>query len=142
MVRLAKVDRWVTILLGGGFVLQVAAGAALIGAGLLPSALIPPPAGALLGFLLRGSYRIRYEVSPSHVIIRFGPFRTTLAVVSTVGVVPTRDLTSAPAPSLHRLRIDYRAADGLTSFTLISPKDKEDFPRDLARVAPQLQAAI
>jgi hypothetical protein len=140
MVHRAKVDWWVGALFGGGFLLQIAVGAALIGAGLQPFALISAAAGALLGMLLWTSLRTSYEVTASDLIIRFGPFRTTLAVGSIVEVAPTRDPTSAPAPSLDRLRIDYRRADGMTSFTLISPKDKEAFLRDLARVAPQVQA--
>jgi hypothetical protein len=142
MVHHAKVDWWVAVVFGGGFLLQFALGAALIGGGLSPYALISAGAAALLGLLLWCSYRTRYEVTPSDLIVRFGPFRTTLAVGSIVRVAPTREITSAPAPSLDRLRIDYRAADGLPSALLISPKDKEAFVRDLAHAAPQVQATI
>src|SRR5262245_33365362 len=141
MVHRAKVDWWVAALFGGGLLLQVVVGAALIGTGLSPYALISAAAAALMGLLLWGSYRTSYEVTPSDLIIRVGPFRTTLAVGVIVEVAPTRDPTSAPAPSLDRLRIDYRAADGLMSSTLISPKDKEAFLHDLARVAPQVRFA-
>jgi hypothetical protein len=127
---------------GGALLLQVGAGAALIAAGLWPYSLISAGAGLLFGLLLWGSYHTSYEVTSANLVIRFGPFRTTLAVASIVRVVPTREATSAPAPSLDRLRIDYRAADGLPSFTLISPRDKEAFLRDLARVAPHVQATI
>jgi hypothetical protein len=142
MVHRAKVDWWVAVLFGGGLLLQVAVGAALISSGLLPYSLISAGAGLLLGLLLWGSYRTSYEVTPSDLVIRFGPFRTTLAVGSISRVVPTREPTSAPAPSLDRLRIDYRGADGLPSSTLISPKDKEAFLRDLVQVAPQVQVTI
>jgi hypothetical protein len=142
MVHQAKVDWWVAVLFGGGLLLQVAVGAALIGSGLAPYALISAGAGAMLGLFLWGSYRTNYEVTPSALVVRFGPFRTKLAVGSIVRVVPTREATSAPAPSLDRLRIEYRAADGLPSFLLISPKDKEAFLRDLAQLAPQVQATI
>jgi hypothetical protein len=127
-------------LFGGAFLLQVAVGAALIGSGRQPFALISVGAGVLLGLLLWGSLRTSYEVTSSDLIIRLGPLRTTLAVNTIVHVAPTRDPTGAPAPSLDRLRIDYRGPDGLPSFTLISPKDKGAFLRDLARVAPQVQA--
>src|SRR5262249_43339725 len=69
MVHHARVDRWVAVLLGGGFLLQVAARATLIGAGLLSYALISAAAGALLGLLLCASYRTRHEVesvAPHH----------------------------------------------------------------------------
>jgi hypothetical protein len=137
VVHQAKVDWWVAAVFGGGLLLQVVVGAALIVSGLLPYSLISAAAALLLGVLLWGSYHTSYEVTPSDLIIRFGPFRTTLAVGCIIRVVPTREPTSAPAPSLDRLRIDYRAADGLPSFKLISPKDKEAFLHDLAQVAPQ-----
>jgi hypothetical protein len=142
MVHHAKVDWWVAVLFGGGLLLQVAAGTALIASGLSPYALISAGAAALMGLLLWGVYHTSYEVTSSDLIIRVGPFRTTVAVASIIRVVPTREPTNAPAPSLDRLRIDYRAADGLPSFTLISPKDREAFVRDLTRVAPQVQATI
>jgi hypothetical protein len=141
MVHQAKVDRWVVAVFGGAFLLQVVVGVALIANGLFPFALIPVAAGVLFGLLLWGTFQTSYEVTPSDLIIRFGPFRTTLPVGSIIAAVPTRDPTSAPAPSLDRLRIDYRGAAGLKSFTLISPKDKEAFLRDLVHVAPQVQAA-
>jgi len=49
---------------------------------------------------------------------------------------------SAPAPSLDRLQVNYREKDGGIGFTLISPKDKEAFVRDLAQVAPRMRVVV
>src|SRR5262245_12008235 len=97
------------------------------------------PTGVLFGLALWGCYSTRYEVTPSDLIVRSGPFRSTLPLGSLVEVFPTRDPLSAPAPSLDRLRINYRGKDGKMRFTLIPPKDKEGFVRDLASAAPQLR---
>jgi hypothetical protein len=139
MVHRAKVDTWLAAVLGGAVVLEVVVGAALIGSGLLLPALIPAAVGLLVGMLLWACYRTSYEVTPSELVIRFGPVRTTLAVAGIIAVTPTRDPTSALAPSLDRLRIDYRRADSLKWYALISPREKDAFIRDLAQVAPQLQ---
>jgi hypothetical protein len=141
MVHHAKVDWWVPVLFGAGFLLQIVVGAMLIGAGLFPFVLIPVGAGVLMGLLLWTSSRTRYEVTSSDLIIRFGPFRTTLPAASIVAIFPTRNPVSAPAPSLDRLRIDYRK-NGELRFTLISPRDKEAFVRDLAQAAPQMRITI
>lgn len=141
MVHRAKVDWWVTALFGGGVLLQVAMGVALVASGLLPFVAISAAAALLFALLFWGAHRTSYEVTPSALVIRFGPFRSTVPVASIIRVVPTREPTSAPAPSLDRLRIDYRAEDG-SSCTLVSPRDKEAFLQDLAGVAPQVRPQV
>jgi hypothetical protein len=149
MVHRAKVDWWLAALLGGLSLLEVTAGAVVLVAGLATGT--PEPAlalgigltlvavGVLLGLALWGCYRIRYEVTPSDIVVRFGPFRSTLPLASLVEVFPTHNPLSAPAPSLDRLRIDYRRKNGKMWFALISPRDREEFVRDLAASAPQLR---
>ena len=152
MVHRAKVDWWVTALLGGLALLEVVAGVAVLVAGLVMEAIAPGLAlgiglpltavGVLFGLALWGCYGTRYEVTPSEVIIRSGPFRSTLPLASIVEVFPTRNPLSAPAPSLDRLQINYRGRGGEMSFALISPKDKEGFVRDLASAAPRLRSPV
>jgi hypothetical protein len=150
MVHHAKVDSWLAVLLGGLALLEVVAGGAVLVAGLVMESIAPGLAlgiglsltvvGTVFGLALRGCYGIRYEVTPSELIIRFGPFRNTLPLDSLVEVFPTRNPLSAPAPSLDRLQINYRDKSGKTGFALISPKDKEGFIRDLASAAPRLRS--
>ncbi len=151
MIHDAKVDRWLAALLGGAAVIETAAGAALLAAGLagaIPdprTALVVGPVllgtGLLFGLFLWGCYATRYEVTSSDLIIRFGPFRTALPLDTLVEVFPTHNPLSAPAPSLDRLRVNYRRKNGGTWFALVSPQDKEAFVRDLAGAAPQLRSA-
>jgi hypothetical protein len=151
MVHHAKVDGWLAALLGGLAFVEVAAGAAVLVAGLatgtppLPAALgiggMLVGVGALFVLALRGCYHTRYEVTPPDLVVRFGPFGTAVPLETIVEVFPTHNPLSAPAPSLDRLRINYRKDNGKLAFALISPKDKEGFVRDLASAAPQLRSA-
>jgi hypothetical protein len=150
MVHRAKVDWWLAALVGGAGLLVAAAGAAVLLFGIIngdpgPQAAIGIASillgsGALVGLLLWGCYKTRYEVTPSELIVRFGPFSTNLPLGAIVEVFPTHNPLSAPAPSLDRLRINYRRKNGRMWFALISPKDKEAFVRDLASVAPRLRS--
>jgi hypothetical protein len=148
IVHYAKVDRWLAALLGGLALAEVTAGVALVVTNLItdspdPTALgvgaVLVGVGVLIGLALWGCYRIRYEITPSALIVHCGPLRTTVPLEAIVEVFPTHNPLSAPAPSLDRLEIKYRKKTGGTAFTLISPKDKEAFARDLASAAPQLR---
>jgi hypothetical protein len=150
MVHYAKVDWWLAALLGGAILLMLAVGTTILVAGLGPGNQVSSTAlvvflidlggAVLMGLVLWSLYRIRYEVTPPDLIVRFGPFRSRVPLDCIVEVFPTRNPLSAPAPSLDRLRIDYRRKNGKLGFTLISPKDKEGFVRDLASAAPHLRS--
>src|SRR5262249_719130 len=136
-----------TTLFSGLAIVLVALAAAFLAAGLstgnppVLAALGPTAGAALLGLMLWGCYRIRYEITATDLRVCYSPFRTTVPLNAIVEVFPTRDPYSAPAPSLDRLQINYRrkgAAMGLEHI-LISPKDKEGFIRDLTSAAPQLR---
>jgi hypothetical protein len=149
IVHYAKVDRWIAVLLGAVILSEFVAGTANLAAGLMSSnpaetgyfviSLIFFGTGTFLSLMLWACYHIRYEVTASDLIVRFGPFRSTLPLDTIIEVSPTRNPLSAPAPSLDRLQIDYRKKNGWAWFTLISPKDKEGFVRDLANAAPRLR---
>ena len=150
MVHQAKVDLWLAALLGGVTLLEVALGVAILTGALGGAAGVDPgtpPAvglillgsGAFVGLILWGCYRSRYEITETALITRFGPFRFTIPLDAVVGIHPTRNPLSAPAPSLDRLHIDYRHKNGKIRYLLISPRDKEAFVSDLATAAPQLR---
>lgn len=145
-----KVDRWLALLLGGVVLVEVATGLALIlGPGREPTSrgeewwagLAMIATGVLIGLALWACYRIRYELSPSELRVNFGPFGTAIPLQSIVEVFPTRNPLSAPAPSLDRLRINFRKPNGKLRFALISPRDRAAFVRDLQAVAPHLQSS-
>jgi hypothetical protein len=150
IIHYAKVDRWLTALISGLGLCTVAISATILVIGLTTGemssaaeiglACLPLSGGLLLGLMLWGCYNIRYVVTPSDLIVQCGPFRTTVPLDTIVEVFPTNDPLSAPAPSLDRLQINYRKKTGAMSSTLISPKDKEGFVRDLAGAAPRLRS--
>lgn len=148
MVHHAKVDRWLAFFLGGVSAVEAAFGLGAV-AGLGTNTTSPEETrwagvamigvGVLIGLALWGCYRIRYELTPSELVVRFGPFRSSIPLHSIVEVFPTHNPLSAPAPSLDRLRINFRKPNGKVRFTLISPLDREAFLRDLQAAAPHLQ---
>jgi hypothetical protein len=151
IVHYAKVDRWLAALIGGMGLFMAAISATILVIGLTKGqmssvgevgpACFPLCIGVLLGLVLWGCYNIRYEITPSDLQVHFGPFfLAALPLESIIEVYPTHNPLSAPAPSLDRLRIDYQIKNGRAWFTLISPKDKEGFVRDLAGAAPRLRS--
>jgi hypothetical protein len=152
MTHFAKVDWWLATLLGGIVIFEFGTAISVVVASVTTGspplreatgiALVLAGSGVLLGLALWACYRIRYEVSPPNLVIRFGPFRASVPLHSIVEVFPSRNPLSSPAPSLDRLRINYRRENGKLRFALISPKDKEGFVRDLSGAAPQLRSTM
>jgi hypothetical protein len=150
MVHYAKVDWWLAALMVVIVFAELAAGTVVLVGGLSTDELhratnlivgpILLAAGVFFGLMLWGCYRIRYDVTAADLIVRFGPFRSTIPLTDITEVFPTNNPLSAPAPSLDRLRVDYRKKNGKMWFVLISPRDKEGFVRDLAGAAPQLRS--
>jgi len=61
------------------------------------------------------------------LLVRSGPFRWRVPIADIVRITPTTNALSSPALSLDRLRIEY----GRGSAIMISPRDKDQFLRDL-----------
>ena len=80
-----------------------------------------------------------YEVRGSNLVIRCGLIIfQRVPIADIVLAEPSRCAASAPAMSLDRLLIQYRAGERVRS-VLISPKDKQAFLTDLAGAAPHLR---
>jgi hypothetical protein len=149
IIHYAQVDRWIVAVLVGAVLLEAGVAATFLVDGLSTGDLAPAAAvaigcipfglGLLMGLFLRALYNIRYEISPSDLVVHCGPFRTTLPLDTIVEVFPTRNPISAAAPSIDRLQINSRKTNGAMRLTLISPKDREGFVRDLASAAPRLR---
>ena len=84
------------------------------------------------------TYPLDYEVTSDLLIARCGVMRWKVPLAEIQQVYPTRNPASAPTWSLDRLRVDYRKA-GERKSLLISPADKFEFMRDLAREVPGLE---
>jgi hypothetical protein len=83
----------------------------------------------------------QYELTRSELVIRSQLYGIRFEVVpysEIQAIYPTRNPLSAAAWSLDRLHIIY-FRDGKERFTLISPKDRGAFMRDLARRVPELE---
>ncbi|SFW12961.1 PH domain-containing protein [Nitrosovibrio sp. Nv17] len=124
----SRIDAWIAIALGLGAALPlvVVFPAALDASG--PAALIAFSTAVLpavlLGWLIRG---LGYTLTRKELRVRCGPFFWIVPLETIHAVVPTRSPLSSPALSLDRLRIDYGHGNAL----MISPRDKEDFLREL-----------
>ncbi len=121
----SKMDWWVFLAVGASAFIGVRVVLRLLEEGWPAPALIVALAGFVvpLWFFLATSYRL----TPDTLYVRFGLFRWKIPLKLVRSVKESREMTSAPALSTDRLRIDYGASD----YILISPKDKQQFLRDL-----------
>ena len=76
--------------------------------------------------LVLSGFRVRYWIADSALHVRASLFRWKIPVDSIVSVKPSRSWMSAPALSLDRLEIQHKRGT-----VLISPRDAEDFLREL-----------
>jgi hypothetical protein len=97
-------------------------------------------AGGALVFVLVGLIawiflRTGYIVTPSELIVRFGPFRWRVPLASIEEVSAASFWDKGPALSMDRLTIQYGGwPTGLT----VSPADREGFLNALLQMAPSL----
>jgi hypothetical protein len=107
-----------------GFVVLAFCGLALAFSLAVGGALTLPTTGRLLALVIFGPLGAGL---PLWTLLRSGPSRWTIPIRDIRSITPTRALTSSPALSLDRLRIEY--SDGRV--LLVSPREKETFLRDL-----------
>ena len=137
-----KVDWWIGLILI--FTVAVLIGSAV------PFFVGPPaqsPLGLGIGILCLAlavwtgwiPFNTNYEIGQTELIIRSAGFRWRVPLDSIVEVLPTHNPLSSPACSLDRLRVNYRNRKGRIRFVLISPREKDEFLRDLADSVPGLE---
>ena len=68
-----------------------------------------------------------YTLDSKLLLVQSGPFKWRVPVAEVTNITPTKNPLSSPALSLDRLRIDY----GRGNMVMISPRDREQFLRDL-----------
>ena len=76
----------------------------------------------LLATIFRNTY---YEIVGTELLVRSGPLKWTIPVAEIQDITPSRNILSAPALSLDRLKIRF----GKRAFILVSPEDKDGFLR-------------
>jgi len=129
----SKCDWWLKVLLL--FVISVQLTVAVFvfigGHELWVGGMLLLPAG-FIAWILRST---AYVVDETRLLIRSGPFWSTVLLDSIEEVVPTHNPVSALSLSLDRLCVSYRV-QGKRKTVMISPVDKEGFLRVLAAVVP------
>ena len=119
-----KVDWWLVLLLIGIPVVLIWAEGLQ---GLIAAAAVSVVLAALM-------VPMHYEITETELVVRSGFMRSRVPLNEIMGVWPTRNPLSAPAPSLDRLHIDCpHHGAGLA---LVSPKDKDRFLDALAARTP------
>jgi hypothetical protein len=143
MIYPTKKDLWITlIVLLGGLAILIQAGSLIVVKGFNhpETWIICGAAIFYFGILWLLAYPINYEITLSTLEICSGILlHYKIPLSSIVRVSSTRNPLSSPAWSLDRLRIDY-IKNGKKRVILISPKDKEDFLRQLVKMAPALES--
>ncbi len=133
----SKRDAWLVAVIWIGAALAVAGGFALFNsqAPLVVRVALPLVflGGAL--FMLWILYGTSYAVQGQELLIRNGPFRTTVPLAEVDSVRPSRDPAASPANSMDRLLISWSRG---RRQVLISPDAKQDFLQALAQHAAHL----
>ena len=81
----------------------------------------------------------RYVIHEKTLTVRTGVLLCMpIHILSIKRIGPTRSMLSAPAWSMDRLRIEFRA-EGKAGVVLVSPQDKELFIRHLLEVNPNIE---
>lgn len=123
----SKVDGWLTVVLGLGVLISVAATVSAIAAGgwrYLWSAAITIFFSLFIIWILRGTY---YVLDGNILTIKSGPFRWRVPVDEIRGITHTNNPLSSPALSLDRIRIEYSNGRSI----MISPENKDEFIADI-----------
>lgn len=80
---------------------------------------------AIMYLLVAISRNTYYEIVGTDLLVRSGPLKWTIPVADIQEITPSRNILSAPALSLDRLKIRF----GKRMFVLVSPEDKDGFLR-------------
>lgn len=124
----SKIDTWFAILVLGVVVVCGAVFVFALWSGSTNNAVASIPAMVLgAGLPVWLMLSTTYTIGESSLLVRSGPFKWQVPIAGITGITPTSNPLSSPALSLDRLRIDYGRGKSL----MISPKNKEQFIRDL-----------
>jgi hypothetical protein len=125
----SKVDSWV------GIVLALVPAGLLLEAVFLRSLLVGMAAATVPLVYALVLFPTNYELTPDALKVRSGVIRTSIPYQEIRRVRASRSWLSAPALSLDRLEITY----GSSRTTLVSPRDRTAFLRDLSMRVPGLR---
>jgi hypothetical protein len=83
--------------------------------------------------MLMPFFGTKYTLTDSQLYVDSGLSTQTIELTDITYITPTRSMTSAPALSLDRLKIEYRNKE-----VLISPKDKSRFYQEIQARNPKI----
>jgi hypothetical protein len=119
----SKVDAWLVLALVLALLPPFAFGVAALKAGEAWLSHVAVGVGVLL-FIAWLILPTKYTVTAKDVVVQCGPFRWRINTREITQITPSRSLTSSPALSIDRLKIEY---DLGRKAVLVSPVDKEAF---------------
>ena len=89
----------------------------------------------LFAFILHMFFKTRYIIDANKLKIKCGfiPYKP-IDIATIKEVARTKSIISSPAPSFDRIVIKYGKYDEI----IISPKDKQNFVKDLLKINPEI----
>jgi hypothetical protein len=124
----SKIDWWLLIILVVAIALALYVSAAIVVSGSLGIWwVLLVTAGLGIGLPLWVMLSTHYTLDNGRLLIKSGPFKWQIPLMDIKSIRPTSNPLSSPALSLDRLRIEF----GRGSAIMISPRDKEQFLRDI-----------
>ena len=93
----------------------------------------------LFAFILHMFFKTRYIIDDNKLKIKSGfiPYKP-IDIATIKEVARTKSIISSPAPSFDRIVIKYGKFDEI----IISPKDKQNFVKDLLKINPEISNKI
>lgn len=134
----SKKDWWLTVIVWGAMIFAFGSGIVSISQGSLATSDMITTAIGTIGipiFVIWLWLSTYYVVEEENLVIKYGPFRKTVALRTITSVRKTTNPFSSPALSLIRLEILY----GQYNTVLISPIDRDEFMRILAEKCPHMR---
>jgi PH (Pleckstrin Homology) domain-containing protein len=148
----SKKDWWITLLVLPAFVLMPGVGVVLLYLAITQAAPLPILLPGLIlsavgGLILWAYFSTCCEITPSHLLVRFGPLRWTIPLEGITQVEQKKGMSPdwawGVAWSLDRVVIKYHKRNGRRALlgVAISPEDKEGFLRELGEALLGLQGS-
>ena len=93
----------------------------------------------LFAFILYTFIKTVYIIDGEKLLIKSGFIRYKPIDIKTIKkIAPTKNIISSPAPSFDRIEIKYGKYDEI----IISPKEKQNFAKDLLKINPKINNMI
>lgn len=124
----SKTDLWLIAIFGIAMIASLSGALAMLSTGTPVAWMVAAPIALVgVGLPLWLLLSTRYVLGQGQLRVLCGPFKWCVPLAKITAITPTSSPLSSPALSLDRLRIDY----GVGNSVMISPRDKEQFIKDI-----------